>query len=406
MDFNNEIMKTDQGEAKLDPGIQELADLADKMGENNEPRFNEDGFDANGIHKDTGTEKDPDGYNQFGLRKEYSEGASKGYMYDRQGFRRRETSWGRWERYDTFNKYGYDAEGYDRSGRDKDGFNREGYDKEGYNREGLDKDGYTRDYNSNFNKYGVDEGGYMKNGEMDPDVQFAIGFAESGIDDQNRYALEKKMDEVDVRKKIEAARKKCPNIDELISDILLTGNKKRMISVINECDKVIDGSMGANEFWDKHPKLDVVDVISSFLNDNDKKKQFADKTIENVVLDSDNIENNLQMFSKSRFDVPDAIKGIENFKKIYTKFSTDGSPEEIKKKQENTKKIFDTMKYFNLYKNDKLNMLLGTRQSNDGGQTWIEFTGENIGEAMEALKKNDRLICLQTVKDYIIHNNQ
>lgn len=371
----------------------------------NKEGFDRYGFDKDGINKDTGTELDVDGYNKRGLRKERKDASSRSYMFDRQGFRWHKEG-DRWVQSAKYNKDGFDRDGLDRYGRDEYGFDQEGYDPEGYDRQGLDKEGYSREFNAKFNRYGVDESGYTKNGEMDPDVQFAIEFAESGVEDQGSYAFEKKMDENDVRKKIAAARKKCPNIDEMISDILLTGNKKRVANIINECNEVIDESISANEFWELHPKLTIGDILSNFLNSDEDKKQFADKTIEGIVMDSDNIEKNIRIFNHSRFDVPGALKGIEDFKKIYTRFSTDGSPEEIKKKQENTKKIFDTMKYFNLYKNDKLNMLLGTRQSNDGGQTWVEFTGENIGEAMEALKKDNKLICLQTVKDYIINNHE
>lgn len=144
-------------------------------------------------------------------------------------------------------------------------------------------------------------------------------------------------------------------------------------------------------------------MLSNFVGDLDKRKLFSDKTIESLALDSDNIENNLQVFGTSRYDVSGALKGIEDFKKIYARFGTDGSAEQIQKKRENTKKIYDTIKYFDLYKNRNLDSLLGSRRSFDDGQTWIEFTGEAIGQAMDALKKDKKLICVQSVKDYIIN---
>ena len=52
------------------------------------------------------------------------------------------------------NEYTYDKEGYD-----KEGFNGEGYDREGFNREGYDKSGYDRE---RFNREGYDRAGIIK----------------------------------------------------------------------------------------------------------------------------------------------------------------------------------------------------------------------------------------------------
>ena len=369
---------------ELDPGIQALANMADKMGENN---------------------SGPD-YDENGLKKEYSEGASKGYMYDAEGFRWHKVKgpFGeKWVQSAEYNKFGYNREGYDKFGYNREGYDKDGYNKEGYNHEGFDRDGYTLEFNSKFNKYGVDENGYMKNGEMDPDVEFAISFSESGIKDQAKYATEKGIDEKEVRKRIESARKKCPNVDEIIKNLLLTGNKMRVAAVSNDCEKFIGGKLSLNEFWDKHPKLNISDMLSSFISDLDKKKQFSDAIIENLILDSENIEENLRIFGTSQYDVPGALKGIEDFKRSYTRFGTDGTPEQLQKKRKNTKKIFDTIKYLNKYKNRNLDSLLGSRQSFDGGQTWVEFNGESIGQAMDALKKDEKLVCVQSVKDYIVN---
>ena len=137
-----------------------------------------------------------------------------------------------------------------------------------------------------------------------------------------------------------------------------------------------------------------------------KRRRFSDRTIENLVLDSDNIEGNLRIFGTSQYDVSGALRGIEDFKRMYTRFGTDGTPEQMQKKRENTKKIFDTIKYLSRYKNRNLDSLLGSRQSFDGGQTWIEYNGETIGQAMDALKKDKKLVCVQTVKDYIINQSK
>lgn len=520
MDKKDEIISGGESGGELDPGIQALADMADKMGEGSpEPEYNEFGFNSEGVHRN-GTrydnegygadgfdedgvdregfdregfgsdERDRDGYDRdgfdkngydkegfdrfglniekydregrYGLAHRDAEGYDRDgfdrHGYDRDGFDRRgydregydrngfnrqhfdrnginrrtgtlynSNGWDAkgfnaegWSRdgydkdgYDSngynrkgFDRQGFDSEGYDRNGFDAEGYDAQGYDSEGYNREGLDKDGYTREFYAKFNKYGVDENGYMKNGEMDPDVEFAISFSESGIKDQIKYAAEKGIDEKEVRERIESARKKCPNIDEIIKNLLLTGNKMRVAAISNDCEKFISGELDVNGFWDKHPRLNISEVLSSFINDPEKRRRFSDRTVENLVLDSDNIEGNLRIFGTSQYDVSGALKGIEDFKRIYTRFGTDGTPEQIQKKRENTKKIFDTIKYLNRYKNRNLDSLLGSRQSFDGGQTWIEFNGETIGQAMDALKKDKKLVCVQTVKDYIINQSK
>ena len=485
MDKEDEIISNDESSGQLDPGIQALADMADKMGkDNHESEYNEFGFNSEGMHKN-GTRYDEEGYGEDGFDKDGvdregfdREGLGTDYRdrdgynrigFDNEGYNRRgfnkegihkngtrydhsglDASGYGMDGYDTFgynrdgrdregrdrrgfdelgyDKSGHDRFGYDREGFDKDGYNRrgfdrqgfnidgfneggfdregynlEGYDSEGYNREGVDREGCSREFNVKFNQYGVDENGYMKNGELDSDIEFAISFSESGIKDQIKYAAEKGMDEKEVRERIESARKKCPNIDEIIKNILLTGNKMRVAAISDDCEKFISGELDMNGFWGKHPRLNISEVLSSFINDPEKRKQFSDRTVENLVLDSDNIEGNLRVFGTSQYDVSGALKGIEDFKRIYTGFGTDGTPEQIQKKRENTKKIFDTIKYLNRYRNRNLDSLLGSRQSFDGGRTWIEFNGETIGQAMDALKKDKKLICVQTVKDYIVN---
>ena len=358
-------------------------------------RFNEEGydrygFDRSGYNIKTNTKFDEKGYDSRGI---------DSYGFDRSGIRRNPDGS---PMFYTSRKNGYDVWGVDKDGYKEDGFDRFGFDREGYNREGLDKDGYTREYNAKFNEFGVDENGYMKNGEIDPDVEFAISFSESGIKELTKYAAEKGMEYKEVQDRIESARKKFPAIDETITNILLTGNKMRVAAISNDCEKFINGELDVKAFWDKHPKLNISEVLSNFINDPEKRKQFSDRTVENLVLDSDSIEENLQIFGSSRYDVTGALKGIEDFKKTYIRFNVDKSPEQIQKKKENTKKIFDTMKYLSKYKNQNPNSLLGSRQSFDGGQTWTEFNGEVIGQAMDALKADKKLICVQSVKDYIV----
>lgn len=362
--------------------------------------YDKHGFNRDGINKDTGTELDSDGYNAKGIKKEQG-GGFRSYSYDRQGFRGH-FSHGEWVRDTKYNEDGFDSEGFNRSGYDVEGFDRDGFDKEGYNREGKDRNGYTREYNAMFNKYGVDENGYQKNGEMDPDVAFAIDFAKSGIRDQYRYASENGLEEKDVRKKIETARKKCPNIDIIVRDVLMMGNKMRMATVASDCEKFTSGSLGMTEFWQKHPKLEANTVLNNFIETTKKKKEFADKIIEGLDINSDTIEDSIRIFSTSKYDVGAAIEGLGNFKREYSKYGTDGSKEQIRQKHDNTIKLYRAMKLMSYYKNRNIDSLVGTRISKDDGKTWLEFDGTVIGEALDALKNDKRLICTQTVRDYIV----
>lgn len=127
-DINSPIPKDWLTDASL---YKALNGQVPKLSRNNKPKFNDFGFDIKtGIHKDTGTKKDPNGYNMKGFRK------------------------------------GRDKEGFDFGGRDKEGFDRNGWDKDGYdrngfNRKGIDREGYNRNgFNSNgFNREGFDKNG-------------------------------------------------------------------------------------------------------------------------------------------------------------------------------------------------------------------------------------------------------
>jgi len=104
--------------------------------------FDCDGFHVESrLHRDTGTEFNPQGYNANG----------------------------------------YDADGYDREGRDAEGYDREGFDEAGYDREGHDEAGFDADgihsetgtefghtgrtrNGSRYNSQGCDRHGYDREG--------------------------------------------------------------------------------------------------------------------------------------------------------------------------------------------------------------------------------------------------
>lgn len=105
-----------------------------------EIEYDERGFDENGIHRDTGTEYGPDGFNSEG----YDENG-----YDSDGWNEdnlhRDTDTEFHPSTDrTRDGAYYDSEGYDVHGRDEDGYDRDGYDGDGYDRDGTDSGGCTR----------------------------------------------------------------------------------------------------------------------------------------------------------------------------------------------------------------------------------------------------------------------
>lgn len=107
-----------------------------------EGRWDANGFNEYGVHKDTGTFIDNTGYTRSGRDRE---------GYDREG---------------------YNQWGYDRNGFDRDGYNRAGCDKNGYERNGFtgipsDEGGYTmvhRDTGTDRDPEGYDYEGYRADG--------------------------------------------------------------------------------------------------------------------------------------------------------------------------------------------------------------------------------------------------
>jgi hypothetical protein len=165
------------------------------------------GFDRRGIHRDTGTQYDPTGYNYNG--------------YNSLGFNRGGIHMNTRTQYDLlgFNNDGihiitgtqYNTEGYERSGHNSWGFNSEGihrntgtqyyhngfnrrgihrntgtqYNPEGYNRDGynkfrFNKDGIHKDTGTRYNPNGFDRVGYNEAG-FDSDGYNLIGFNKEGI---------------------------------------------------------------------------------------------------------------------------------------------------------------------------------------------------------------------------------
>ena len=151
------------------------------------------GFDKNGIHKETGTKLDKDGYDKDGfnvLDPANVINRITGTKFDERGFNKdgihkeTGTKWGRWgvarsgetnwdkhsggsgDEYtdaitiddmsgnhpNTFDENGihkgtgtkYDPDGYDKDGYDQFGYNKDGYDRNGIDKDGIDKDGIAK----------------------------------------------------------------------------------------------------------------------------------------------------------------------------------------------------------------------------------------------------------------------
>ena len=126
-----------------------------------------------GIHKETKTKYDKDGYNYKGFNKD-------GYNaegYDEEGF----------------DLQGYDEEGFDLQGYDKDGYNYKGFNKDGYNAEGYDEEGFDlQGYDKDgFNKGGFTRYGFNKKNEFEKNKFYKYKFEESKFIFANRYVYDK-----------------------------------------------------------------------------------------------------------------------------------------------------------------------------------------------------------------------
>lgn len=106
----------------------------DWINKNTGTRYDKNGFDVTGIHKDTLTWYDQEGYDRYGFDKKRIHRDTL-TEYDPDGY---DGWWG-------LDKDGYDKDGYNIEGFDRDGFDKFGYDREGYNRKGIDKTGKNRE---------------------------------------------------------------------------------------------------------------------------------------------------------------------------------------------------------------------------------------------------------------------
>lgn len=148
--------------------------------------YTKTGFDRNGIHKDTGTRFGKTGFDKDGF---------DSIGYDRQGYHRNGfNGWGRdraGNDHHGFSPKGIhkvtgttrDPQGFDRKGIDTQGYNRDGYDHSGRNRQGINKQGFNRE---GYDRQGWSVGGWNAQGiNKETGTQFnSSGWTRDGFNKQ------------------------------------------------------------------------------------------------------------------------------------------------------------------------------------------------------------------------------
>lgn len=351
-------------------------------------RWDEKGIDRNWFTVDsdinlvTGTKFDSFGYDKDGFN---------AHGFDREGFDR-----------SGYDSTGRNRDGYDREGFDAKGFNRYGYDRHGFNADGLDRKGHTHEWCAKYNQYGVDSEGHLDTGEMDPDIAVAKEFLEGGYASLSAFAADNQMDEEYARRRIDAARRKLPSLDQAVGKVLKDGNRQRLAAMANDCARYLSGKLSLDEFWDKHPRITIVKLMTMCMRDNPLlQRRFTDKMLQEIIVGPQHIETILSIFGGSRYDVAPALSGIEEFRMAYNRLPVDGSPEQAKRKRANVQKLYDLKRFIKKYEDRNFTALLKTKLSYDGGKTWITYTQEMIDAAMQTLRKNHRIVCVRTVKEVI-----
>jgi hypothetical protein len=114
--------------------------------------LNRFGFNAEGMHSETGTSIDPKGFDFTGWSED-------GWHF---------TGWSK-ENINRDTGTAYDKRGYDINGIDAEGLSRGGVDSEGFNRAGLDNNGFDRNgvhsvTGTHYNQHGLDADGYDERG--------------------------------------------------------------------------------------------------------------------------------------------------------------------------------------------------------------------------------------------------
>ena len=166
-------------------------------GKTQKETFDENGFSTStGLHKDTGTLYNPEGYNQAGYDAEgYNVNGFNAQGYDRDGFDVDGYDVDGWHGETGLNKLTgtiYDTEGYNKAGYNEKGFNKTGmhengtlYDEEGFDMNGFDIDGYNE---LGYNAKGFDRTGTHENGTLYDNQGYNVnGFNENGFDRNGKH---------------------------------------------------------------------------------------------------------------------------------------------------------------------------------------------------------------------------
>ena len=136
--YNSLLLKNFQLRKNMNDTSEELKDELDKTKDELDDSHDFNGFDEDGIHKDTGKHYDPNGFNSYGIHTRTND-KNDINGFDIKGFHK-----------DTKNLY--DTNGFNINGNHV--ITNDKYDHNGFNRNGYHKDTKTKYDSNGFDKYG------------------------------------------------------------------------------------------------------------------------------------------------------------------------------------------------------------------------------------------------------------
>lgn len=182
--------------------------------QNNFNEFNKDGFDINGMHRNTTNFYNEYGFNKDGVHQSHIIDYDVYHLYKKdsisyyspEGFNIKGLYIGT---DDLYNLLGYDRDGYDRKGFNKEGFNKDGdkynyedldvnnFNKDGkfkntdneYDERGFKKDRTYKESNHLYNEYGYDINGFNEEGFNEKRVHKSGKYNEGYLFDENGYNI-------------------------------------------------------------------------------------------------------------------------------------------------------------------------------------------------------------------------
>ncbi len=156
-----------------------------------------------------------------------------------------------------YDRDGYDAKGYDREGYNRAGFNRQGINRRGFNQNGIHTiTGTDRDADG-YNIYDVDEHGRLRTGEFHPAVVVAYELLGNPSNDMQKLAKQHHVVRQEIYRQVELAKAMVPHLEEQIRQHNAEGVSHRMRGIHSDLGKVRREEWTWEEFWGKHPKIDL-----------------------------------------------------------------------------------------------------------------------------------------------------